>query len=75
MNLIQRWILGKRLSEQLEQKAFTGIQPGIRYEVRNGRLITPADNKRTYITEGYNKNDIGRFIFYSLIPGSRAPLF
>jgi len=58
MNLIQRWILGKKLADQLEQKAFTGIQPGIRYEVRNGRLITPADNKRTYITEGYNKNDI-----------------
>jgi HK97 family phage portal protein len=55
MNLLQRWILGKKLAATLEEKA---VQMNVRYEIRNGRLITPADNKNTYITEGYNKNDI-----------------
>lgn len=55
MNLIQKWILGKDLINQLETKAY---QSGIRYILQNGRLVTPTDNKTTYITEGYNKNDI-----------------
>ncbi len=55
MNLIQKWILGKDLINQLEKKAY---QSGIRYILQNGRLVTPTDNKQTYITEGYNKNDI-----------------
>lgn len=60
MNLFQKWILGKKLVQELELKAF---QVGQRYLVRNGRLVTPVDNKDTYITEGYNKNDI----IYSVI--------
>jgi len=58
MNLIQRWILGKKLADQLEQKAASIYQPGVKYFINNGRIVTPTDNKTTYITEGYNKNDI-----------------
>ena len=60
MNLLQKWILGKKLVGELEQKA---LSVGARYVIRNGRLVTPADDKSTYITEGYNKNDI----IYSVI--------
>jgi len=60
MNVFQRLILGKRLAALLEEKAF---QVGVRYTIQNGRLVTPADKKDTYITEGYNKNDI----IYSVI--------
>jgi HK97 family phage portal protein len=63
MNLLQRWILGKRLADELEQKGVTPYNVGVKYEFRQGRLITPADNKNTYITDGYNKNDI----IYSVI--------
>jgi HK97 family phage portal protein len=56
MNWLQKIILGKKLSEQLEQKAY--VEMNIRYAIRNGRLITPSDKKETYIKEGYNKNDI-----------------
>jgi len=32
------------------------IHQSIRYLVQNGRLVTPTDNKQSYLTEGYNKN-------------------
>lgn len=60
MNLFRRIILGKDLAskiDQLEQKG-TIYQPGIRYLIQQGKIVTPADNKLSYIQEGYNKNDI-----------------
>ncbi len=64
MNLIQKWILGKELTNQINQlKAGPIYQPGTRYTLLNGRIVTPADDKSSYITEGYNKNDI----IYSVI--------
>jgi HK97 family phage portal protein len=61
MNLLQKWILGKELINRInEVKAY---QTGQRYVIQNGRLVTPADNKQSYITEGYDKNDI----IYSVI--------
>lgn len=39
------------------------LQRGVSYQVYNGQLISPADNKTTYITEGYAYNDL----IYSII--------
>src|SRR5688572_24569372 len=63
MNLLQKWILGDKLVKQLnELKFIANIDPAIHHAIRhvvnNGRLVSPADNKTTYIHEGYNKNDI-----------------
>jgi len=59
MNLLQKWILGKDLVEQIQLKYINpAVHQSIRYLIQNGRLVTPTDNKQTYITEGYNKNDI-----------------
>lgn len=56
MNLIRRWLLGKELVQQIEQKAL--FKPGVRYEFQNGLIVTPADNKLSYVDNGYNVNDI-----------------
>lgn len=64
MNLFQKLILGKDLYKQIQLKyANPAIHQSIRYLVQNGRLVTPSDNKQTYITEGYNKNAL----IYSVI--------
>jgi HK97 family phage portal protein len=57
MNFLQRWILGKDLVARIEEKAAL-YKPGIRYLIQQGKIVAPADNKLTYIQEGYNKNDI-----------------
>jgi len=59
MSLLDFLIPNKRRTEQ-KANPYTGLQlqPGIRYSIVNGRLVTPTDNKSTYITEGYNKNEI-----------------
>ena len=59
MNLIQKWILGKELTDKIQLRYNNpAIHQAVRYLIQNGRLITPTDNKQAYITEGYNKNAI-----------------
>ncbi len=62
MNYLQKLILGKGLTKQLQefQLKYTAanFQIGTRYAIINGRIVTPADNKQAYITDGYNKNAI-----------------
>jgi len=58
MNFIDRW-LSKRLEKIEQQKAASPfVQPGIKYQIINGRITTPADNAVTFIRDGYSINDI-----------------
>src|SRR6185436_15659554 len=68
MNWLQRLILGKDLTNRLDQKA-----ENIRFEVQNGRLVMPADNKETYICEGYNVNDIIYSVINLILDKVRLP--
>ncbi len=70
MNFLQRLIFGKDIIQKLEEKAFT---PGVRYEIHQGRLVSPVDNKLTYITEGYNKNDIIYSVIQIVLDKVRLP--
>ncbi len=54
MNLIQKWLYGNVIKE-VKRASF---QMNTRFQLINGRLVTPADNKKNYIDEGYNKNAI-----------------
>ena len=54
MNLIQKWLYGNVIKEVKR----ASYQMNTRYQFINGRLVTPADNKKNYIDEGYNKNAI-----------------
>src|SRR6187549_2151563 len=54
MNLIQKWLYGNVIKE-VKRSSF---QMNTRFQLINGRLVTPADNKKTYIDDGYNKNAI-----------------
>lgn len=65
MNLLQKILLGKstsRLIDELKAIQSTqqsgGVQLNKRYTFKNGRIVTPADNKQSYIDYGYNVNDI-----------------
>ncbi len=71
MNFIQRLILGKQLIQQLEQKAFT--QQGFPVQFAGGRLIMPADNKQSYIMNGYNVNDIIYSVINMILDKVRLP--
>lgn len=72
MNLIQKWILGKELVKQLEEKAAI-YQPGVRYLIDGGRIVTPKDNKTTYILEGYEINDIVYSVVNIILDKVRLP--
>ena len=67
MNKIQRWILGKELANRIEQLK------SARFEVRNGRIIVPSDNKTTYIKDGYSVNDIVYSIINIILDKVRLP--
>jgi HK97 family phage portal protein len=56
MNFLQRWILGKELVNQLQQKAMVQIPQ--RYQIQNGKIVVPVDHKDSYIRDGYSINDI-----------------
>src|SRR6187549_1327529 len=62
MNLLQKWILGQKLVNQINELKFISdpaIHHAIRYKVgTDGKIVNPVDNKSVYINEGYNKNDI-----------------
>lgn len=77
MNLLQKLILGNGLSKQLQdfQLKYTAanFQIGTRYVFLNGKLIAPADNKKTYIDEGYNKNDIVYAVLNKILNKATLP--
>jgi len=50
MNKLQQWVARKFLG--------LGYQSGTRYEIVNGQIVSSPDNKGSYITNGYNVNDI-----------------
>lgn len=68
MNIIKRMILTKGERQALEQKSFNG-----RFEISGGRLVMPPDNKQTYITDGYNSNDIVYSIINIILDKCRLP--
>src|SRR5688572_5848962 len=70
MNFLQRWILGDKLVNEIQAKAY---QTGIKYVIQNGRLVTPVDNKLSYIEEGYNKNDIIYSVIQIVLDKVRLP--
>ncbi len=72
MNFLQKWILGKELVKQIEEKAFS-YHPNSVYSISNGRLITPTDNKNSYITQGYNINDIVYSVVNMILDKVRLP--
>jgi HK97 family phage portal protein len=60
--------LKNNIIQRLFPKLFAKALPfpfsvGTRYEIINGQIITPHDNKRSYFTQGYNINDT----IYSII--------
>lgn len=69
MNKLQKWILGKELVSQLQK----GLQTGVRYEVRNGQIVMPVDNKQTFIDKGYSINDIVYAIVNIILDKVRLP--
>jgi len=46
------------LNKLLGKKQDKALQSGVSYQLYNGQFIQPADNKTTYITEGYTVNDL-----------------
>lgn len=72
MNLIQKWILGKKLVNELEKKAAI-YQPGVRYLIDGGRIVTPKDNKTAYILDGYEINDIVYAVVNLILDKVRLP--
>jgi HK97 family phage portal protein len=70
MNFLQRWILGKELAQKIEKAYY---QPGVRYEVRDGIIVTPRDDKRAYITDAYSINDIVYSIVNMVMDKVRLP--
>lgn len=46
------------LNKLLGKKQEKALQSGVSYQLYNGQFIQPADNKTTYITEGYTVNDL-----------------
>lgn len=55
-------ILQKLFPSLFQQKAVP-FSTGQRYEIVNGQIINSPDNKRSYLTNGYNINDI----IYSIV--------
>ena len=68
MNWFQKLILPKELTASLEKKA-----ENIRFQIDGGRLVMPADNKETYINEGYNVNDIIYSVINMILDKVRLP--
>lgn len=58
MNKIQRLFAGKAVLKQLEEIRLKYLQTGVRYQIMNGQLISPAENETSYIDNAYRLNDI-----------------
>lgn len=70
MNKIRQWLIGKEAMAALQQKAIT---PGVRYEVRDGKIITPIDRKQEFIDKAYCINDIVYAIVNIILDKVRLP--
>ena len=59
--------------QQLEQKASTIFTGGGRTDISGARLIMPADNKQSYVDNGYNINDIIYSVINLILDKVRLP--
>jgi HK97 family phage portal protein len=71
MNFLQKWILGKRLSGLLEEKAL--FERGVKYTIERGRIVTPVDKKDTYVKDGYSVNDVVYSVVNMVLDKVRVP--
>lgn len=74
MNFIDRWIQ-KKVEKQLniQLKASSLYQPGLKYNIDRGRIVAPVDNMTTYIRDGYSINDIIYAITNTILDKIRLP--
>lgn len=73
MSFIDKWIerkVDKRVSEEIKSAIY---QPGIKYQMLNGKIVSPTDNKTTYIQSGYEINDIVYSVVNLILDKVRLP--
>lgn len=70
MTIFERIFLSKGTKKLLRQKA---LQTGVKYEIINGQIVTPADNKTEFINSGYKINDIVYSIINIILDKVRLP--
>lgn len=68
MNFLQRLILGKKFLSRIN-----GYQQRNIFQIVGGQLISPADNKRAYLDDGYLTNDIIYSIVQIIADKARLP--